>query len=170
MTKRHSFRAASFLFSIFVFLFSGSLANAQTDRDDDRLTDDGIKKLLEENRIPALGIGVITGGKLTQVKVYGELRKGEAAPFNTIFNVASLTKPVTAMIALRLASAGKLNLDEPLDKYWIDPDIKTNARHKKFNGAANFVAPDRLSELALVDKIEKAGIRVRAGNEISIFG
>lgn len=87
--------------------------------------------MLEENRIPALGIGVIAGGKLTQVKVYGELRKGEAAPFNTIFNVASLTKPVTAMIALRLASAGKLNLDEPLDKYWIDPDIKTDVRHKK---------------------------------------
>lgn len=131
MTKRHLFRAASFLLSIFVFLFSGSFANAQTVVNNDSLTDDGIKKLLVENKIPALGIGIIAGGKLTRVEVYGEIKRGEAAPFDAIFNVASLTKPVTAMVALRLASASKLNLDEPLDKYWIDPDIKTDARHKK---------------------------------------
>jgi CubicO group peptidase (beta-lactamase class C family) len=90
-----------------------------------------IQKLLDENKIPALGIGIISGGKLKQIKVFGELKKGEAAPFNTIFNVASLTKPVVAMLALKLASSGKWNIDEPLDKYWIDPDIKNDSRHKK---------------------------------------
>lgn len=92
---------------------------------------DEIQKLLDENKIPALGIGVIAGGKLKQVKVFGELKKGEPAPFNTIFNVASLTKPVVAMLALKLVNSGKWNLDEPLDKYWIDPDIKNDPRHKK---------------------------------------
>ena len=94
-------------------------------------TDEEIRKLLVENKIPALGIGVISDGKLASVKVFGELRKGEAAPPDAIFNVASLTKPVVALVALKLASAGKLNLDEPLDKYWIDPDLKDDPRHKK---------------------------------------
>lgn len=95
------------------------------------LDDDAILNLLNENKIPALGIGVIKAGQLKQVKVYGELKKGETAPFNTIFNVASLTKPVVAMVILKLVSLGKWNLDEPLDRYWIDPDIKDDPRHKK---------------------------------------
>lgn len=129
MINRSKFRIIIFLFLL--SLFSGIVANAQTVEVAGFDADEAIQKLLDENKIPALGLGVIKGGKLTEVKVFGELKKGDAAPFNTIFNVASLTKPVTTMVALRLASAGKLNLDEPLDKYWIDSDIKNDARHKK---------------------------------------
>jgi CubicO group peptidase (beta-lactamase class C family) len=59
-----------------------------------------------------------------------ELQKGIKAPYNTIFNVASLTKPITAIVALKLVSDGKWDLDEPLFKYWIDPDIAKNPNHK----------------------------------------
>jgi CubicO group peptidase (beta-lactamase class C family) len=90
-----------------------------------------IQSWLIENKIPALGIGIINEGKLQQVKVYGELQKGETAPFNTIFNVASLTKPITAMLTLKLVSMGKWNLDEPIYKYWTDQDIANDPRHKK---------------------------------------
>jgi CubicO group peptidase (beta-lactamase class C family) len=112
-------------------LFSGIVATAQAIKVSAFDADETIQKLLDENKIPTLGLGVIKGGKLTEIKVFGELKKGETAPFDTIFNVASLTKPIVAITALKLASAGKLNLDEPLDKYWIDPDIKTDVRHKK---------------------------------------
>ena len=90
-----------------------------------------IEKWLTENKVPTLGIGVIENGKLQQVKVFGEISKGISAPYNTIFNVASLTKPVTAMVALRLISLGKWNLDEPVYKYWMDPDIAKDPRNKK---------------------------------------
>src|SRR5215218_10040872 len=100
MINRPKHRIVSFIFLL--FLFSGIASNAQTVD-----TDDAIQKLLGENKILALGLGVIKGGKLTQVKVFGELKKGEAAPFDTIFNVASLTKPIVAMTALKLASTGK---------------------------------------------------------------
>ncbi|UTN04793.1 class A beta-lactamase-related serine hydrolase [Flavobacterium bizetiae] len=92
--------------------------------------DSEIEKWLKQNNIPALGLGIINNGKLQQIKVFGELKKGVTAPYNTIWNVASLTKPVTAMVALKLASAGKLNLDEPLYKYWTDPDIAKDANTK----------------------------------------
>ena len=93
--------------------------------------DQAMESWLKENKIPTLGLGVIEDGELKQIKVFGEIKKGVAAPQNTFFNVASLTKPVTAMVALRLISLGKWKLDEPLDAYWIDPDIANDPRHQK---------------------------------------
>src|SRR5687768_409468 len=60
-----------------------------------------------------------------------QISKGNPAPFNTIFNVASLTKPVTAMLTLKLVSMGNWHLDEPLAKYWTDPDVVNDAWSKK---------------------------------------
>jgi CubicO group peptidase (beta-lactamase class C family) len=92
--------------------------------------DNEIEKWLIENKVPTLGIGIIKEGKLQQVNVFGEIKKGITAPYNTIFNVASLTKPITAMVALKLVSLGKWNLDEPICKYWIDPDVSNDKNFK----------------------------------------
>jgi len=93
--------------------------------------DTKIEKWLIENKVPTLGIGVIKDGKLQQVKVFGELKKGATAPYNTIFNVASLTKPITAIVTLKLVSLGKWSLDEPIYNYWIDQDIAKDPNLKK---------------------------------------
>lgn len=92
--------------------------------------DKELEQWLKENNIPNLGLGIINNGQLEKVKVYREIH-GAPAPNNTIFNVASLTKPVTAMIVLKLVSLGKWNLDEPVYKYWTDPDIAKDPRNKK---------------------------------------
>ncbi|KIO52151.1 serine hydrolase [Flavobacterium hibernum] len=92
--------------------------------------DQEIEKWLKQNNVPTLGIGIINNGKLQEIKVFGELKKGVTAPYNTIWNVASLTKPITAIVALKLISSGKWNLDEPLYKYWIDPDIAKDPNTK----------------------------------------
>jgi CubicO group peptidase (beta-lactamase class C family) len=131
MRRKQTFRAASSLFILLASLLSGGIANAQAGGAAASSDDDRIQKLLKENKIPALGLGVIRDGRLEQVRVFGELKPGVPAPRNTIFNVASLTKPVVALLALKLVSAGKWSLDEPLDKYWVDPDIKDDPRRKK---------------------------------------
>jgi len=92
---------------------------------------DNLQQLIEDCNIPTLGLGIIEDGKLKEIKVYGTLNGKTTAPFNSIFNVASLTKPVTAMTVLSLVNAGKWSLDQPLDKYWIDPDIANDPRHKQ---------------------------------------
>jgi len=90
---------------------------------------------LKQNNVPAAGVGIIENGKLKYAKVFGELRKAgptpSPAPTNTIFQVASLTKPVVIMLTLQLVSSGKWNLDEPLANYWIDPDVQNDPRHKQ---------------------------------------
>ncbi|MCF8259061.1 MAG: class A beta-lactamase-related serine hydrolase [Flavobacteriales bacterium] len=89
-----------------------------------------IEKWLKELNVPTLGIGVIKDGKLNQVKVFGELQGGVAAPYNTIFNVASLTKPITAIVTLKLVSSGQWDLDEPIHSYWTDPDVAGDLNSK----------------------------------------
>lgn len=89
------------------------------------------ERWLKQKSVPALGIGYIESGKIKQISVFGELEKGKKAPKNTIWNVASLTKPIVTLISLKLINSGNWSLDEPIYKYWIDPDVKNDIRHKK---------------------------------------
>src|ERR1700752_1800289 len=61
---------------------------------------------LRETNVPAAGIGIIENGKLKYIKVFGELKKGTPAPANTIFQVASLTKPIVEILTLQMVLAG----------------------------------------------------------------
>jgi CubicO group peptidase (beta-lactamase class C family) len=90
-----------------------------------------IQGWLTENNVPAVGIGIIEDGKIKYIKVFGELKKGVPAPDNAIFNIASMTKPVVAMLTLKLVEDGQWNLDEPLFHYWIDPDVANDPMHRK---------------------------------------
>lgn len=92
--------------------------------------DGWIEKWLKEMKIPALGLGVIADGKLVKIKVFGKINGNSSAPNNTIFNVASLTKPITAIVALKLISQNRWNLDEPIFKYFTDPDVENDPRNK----------------------------------------
>ncbi|HEU4712463.1 MAG TPA: serine hydrolase domain-containing protein [Pyrinomonadaceae bacterium] len=87
---------------------------------------------MKETNVPAVGVGIIENGRLKYVKVFGALGKdGPPAPPNTIFQVASLTKPIVEILTLKLVSEGKWKLDEPLAQYWVDPDVQNDPRHKK---------------------------------------
>ncbi|MBX9734421.1 MAG: class A beta-lactamase-related serine hydrolase [Chitinophagaceae bacterium] len=90
-----------------------------------------IEKLLLKEKVPVLGLGVIENGKLKQIQVFTSQNKNNSASYNSIFKVASLTKPVTALVTLKLINAGKLGIDEQLDKYWKEPDLKNDSRSKK---------------------------------------
>ncbi|HYE76289.1 MAG TPA: serine hydrolase domain-containing protein [Blastocatellia bacterium] len=86
---------------------------------------------LKQYKVPAVGVAVIKNGKVEWAEVFGERATGVKATRDTIFNVASLTKPVFAMMALQLIARNELNLDESLSEYWIDPDIANDERHRK---------------------------------------
>ena len=90
-----------------------------------------VPALLKEHRIPSVSIALITGGQVALKRSYGEQAAGVRATPATLYNLASVTKPVTAEILLRLVSAGQLLLDEPMSSYWVDPDIASDARHRQ---------------------------------------
>ena len=93
--------------------------------------EDKVNNWLAENNVPAVGIGIIEDGKIKYLKVFGELQKGNPAPDNAIFKIASMTKPVVAMLTLKLVETGQWKLDEPLFHYWTDPDVENDPFHKK---------------------------------------
>lgn len=104
---------------------------AQTNKGTLLISQNEIEDWLKEYNVPTVGIGIIKDGKLSECKVFGEIRKGAPAIDNAVFSIASVTKTITTAVILKLIEDGVLGLDEPLYKYWIDPDIADNEWHKK---------------------------------------
>lgn len=95
-----------------------------------RILDEKIPEWLKSYNVPSIAIGNIIDGKLKWTEVYGEQKPGTKANDSTLYTIASLTKPITAELVLRLVDKGKISLDEPLSDYWIDPDVIKDRRHK----------------------------------------
>ena len=86
--------------------------------------DSKIESLLKELKIPSISIGYIENGQLQQIRAFGEQKPNVPISNNSIYKVASLTKPITAFVTLKLVEAGKWDLDEPVSKYYVDPEVK----------------------------------------------
>lgn len=84
---------------------------------------------LEEYNVPAAAVAYIENNKVAWAASYGEQAPSVPANDETLFNIASMAKPIAAETVLRLAAQGEVDLDEPMSAYWIDPDIKDDARH-----------------------------------------
>lgn len=87
--------------------------------------------LLAEHKVPSVSIALIRQGRIVLAAAYGVQSPGVAATTHTLYNIASLTKPLTAEVVLRLASQGFFSLDEPMAPYWTDPDIAADPRRMK---------------------------------------
>jgi len=89
-----------------------------------------VTEWLRENDVPSVAVAYIEDRRVAWTAVYGEQSPGVPATTKTLYNMASLTKPVTAETVLRLASAGKLSLNESMSPFWLDPDIQDDPRSK----------------------------------------
>lgn len=81
--------------------------------------------------VPTIAIATIEKGKLNPLIIEGKVPEQLSNKSNTIFDVASLTKTITTLLTLKLINNGSWDLDEPLFKYWIDPDVKKDSLHRQ---------------------------------------
>ena len=81
-----------------------------------------IESRMKEHNIPAVSVGIIRGGKVTMVDGFGVRKRGGNSKANqdSIFQIASLSKTLTAIVANSLIEEGKLTLDEPITTYLPD--------------------------------------------------
>lgn len=93
--------------------------------------DENAPRWLAEHHVPSLAIAYIHDGRVRWTRVYGEQAQGVPATERTLYNVASLAKPVFAETMLRLAADGRLSLDEPLAGAWVDPDVAGDPRYQR---------------------------------------
>ena len=90
-----------------------------------------VERHIEAQSVPGAAVAVIEAGQVTYSKAFGKGEGGKPATRDTIFKVASITKPLAATVAQKLAADGRWSLDEPLAKHWVDPDVRADDRHKQ---------------------------------------
>lgn len=86
--------------------------------------------LMAEARIPGLSLARIRDGEIVSVESLGvaNTESGDAVTADTLFEAASLSKPVFATIVLRWAERGELDLDQPLLDLLPNPRIDHDPR------------------------------------------
>lgn len=85
-----------------------------------------IPKLLAKTKVPGLSFALIENGQVVYEAGFGVTRKGEGdtrVGKDTVFEAASLAKPVFAWRVLELIAEGRLDLDRPLSDYLDEPWI-----------------------------------------------
>ena len=86
-------------------------------------------------KVPGVSIAVIQDGHIAWARGFGEKEAGKTDPVTptTLFQAASISKPVAATAMLRLVERGTLNLDTNVNRYlksWKVPDNKFTTTEK----------------------------------------
>ena len=95
----------------------------------DRL-DDLARIAIAQAEVPGLALAVVDGAGTTWLRTYGLADTAQGVPVtpHTIFEAASLSKPVVALATVSLARQGLLHLDSPLDDYLPTPYLLNETR------------------------------------------
>jgi len=75
---------------------------------------------IARGQMPGAVVAIGRKGKLVFFEAFGYRDKDAGAPMTTdaIFNIASMTKPMTSVAALQLYEQGRVLMDDPLAKYF----------------------------------------------------
>ena len=96
---------------------------------------DVLKTATDRGDVPGAVVAVVNKDGILYNEAFGKSRTLTATPMakDTIFNMASMTKPVTSIAIMMLVDEGKLKIDDEVAKYlpkWKDPLVIS-----KFNAA-----------------------------------
>jgi CubicO group peptidase (beta-lactamase class C family) len=90
---------------------------------------------MRAHNTPAVSIAVINDGRIEWARAYGTLQAGGSVPADTatLFQAASISKPVATLGMLLLAQRGELDLDADVNTFlrtWRVPENAFTAREK----------------------------------------
>ena len=91
-----------------------------------------VRAYLDYFRIPGISVAVIKDSQVVYHRGFGVKNAATREPVrdDTVFEAASMTKPVFAYTVLRLVDRGVLDLDTPLYTYFPYDDIADDDRYK----------------------------------------
>lgn len=92
-----------------------------------------VPALMKEHNVPGVAIVGIENRHIAWERQYGVRTAGKPDEVrgDTIFEAASMSKPLAAYAALKLVEQGKLDLDRPLCEYLDEPYLKDELLHLK---------------------------------------
>ena len=87
-----------------------------------------LSRRMAEMKTPGVSVAVINDGAMEWARGYGVTDTGTTTPVtaHTLFQAASVSKPVAALAALRLVEQGKLSLDEDVNLKLISWKVPEN--------------------------------------------
>ncbi len=114
-----SFRQLSFFILFTLESLLCEFSGAAPANDPDARLDAFVNKTLKEYAVPGAAVAVVRDGKVALLKGYGvrNATKPGAVDENTIFQLASVTKTLTAAAAATVVDEGKLDWDKPIFNY-----------------------------------------------------
>ncbi|RKH12358.1 class A beta-lactamase-related serine hydrolase, partial [Corallococcus sp. CA053C] len=92
-----------------------------------------VLRWMELYRIPGMSIAVFDKNALVWARTYGVTQAGGSEPvtLDTLFQAASVSKPVTALAALRTVEQGKVSLDTNINEHLCSWKVPDNAFTKE---------------------------------------
>ena len=107
--------------ALFLLFFNETTAQDLPHEKLDRL----VAELMSAAELPGLSLAIVENEKIVYQKATGFRNMSLQSPIDaeTVFEAASLTKPVFAYAVCRLVDEGKFDLDRPLETYWSYPAI-----------------------------------------------
>ncbi len=95
-----------------------------------------IKEQMDSFNIKGISIAIINEGKVVYHNTEGvtDIKTLKKVNKETIFEAASVSKPVFAWFVMKQVEKGLIDLDTPLYKYLPYPDIEKDDRYKQITG------------------------------------
>jgi CubicO group peptidase (beta-lactamase class C family) len=132
--------------------------------------DSAVRTALADRRIPGAAVAILRGDTLLLACGYGvaELERRTPVTPRTIFQIASTTKPFTAMAVLLLVDSGRVDLDAPAARYlpWL-PGRYAAVTVRQLLTHTGGVAPD--VRRANVDEFPREEFRRRLAQRAASF-
>src|ERR1041385_1719794 len=111
-------RGAAALSLLVLVIGCASTARADPSSRLESWLDKNVPELLSQYRVPGAGIALIEHGRVVWTRGYGfaDVEKRQPVTDRTVFQVASISKSVTAWGVMKLVEDGRVDLDAPVDR------------------------------------------------------
>ena len=108
-----------FIFSLLLVALLSTQAAHSYQADGDPELDAVIETAMRRHDVPGASVAVMENGEISWAKGYGLADTEKDIPVNaeTVFDAASIAKPVTAWGIMTLVEDGRLDLDAPISQY-----------------------------------------------------
>lgn len=90
-----------------------------TQQKKEKLFDSYLEEYIKNKKVPSISAGVLKDDKIIWLGAKGfiDLENSDSAKVNSLYRIASITKPITAVAIMQLYEKGLINIDEDVRKY-----------------------------------------------------
>lgn len=158
---------------IFLVLFFLAAISVKADK-----VDDFVRSRLAERNIPGAAVAVIKNGKIIKTKGYGVASVEFNVPVTTetVFEIGSVSKQITAAGIILLMEDGKVNLDEKISKYlpntpdsWKNVSVRNLLTHtsgiKSYSSLDGFELSKRMKQADFIKALSPHPLDFETGTD-----